>query len=219
MGSRVLLVDDHPVVQMGMNSFIERNRLFKEVDIAGTGKEAVGLIKANRSTPDYYQMAIVDINLPDYEALALVKFIMDNCPTTPILMFSMEPPKLYLKRLLQAGVKGFISKTSPDDELLFAIKSIIAGRTYFASDLMTEVMNADDADDDPFTEATSNLSSRESEILSLLIRGKTPQEICDLLNLHKSSVATYRSRVFEKIGVKSNFELYQWALKEGLIHP
>lgn len=218
MESRVLLIDDHPVVQLGIKSFIERNNLFKHTDLASTGKEAVGLIKANKSNPEYYQLAIVDINLPDYEALALVRFIMDHCPKTPILMFSMEPPKLYLKRLLNLGVKGYISKTSPDDELLFAIKSILAGKTYFASDIMMEIMTAED-EDDPFTEVTSDLSSRESEILSLLIRGKSSKEICELLNLHKSSVATYRTRVFEKIGVKSNFELYQWALKEGLIHP
>jgi len=218
MGSRILIIDDHPVVQIGMKSFIERNRLFDEIDIAGTGKEAVKFIKEHRGKKDYYQMAIVDINLPDYEALALVKFIMDNCPNIPIMMFSMEPPKLYVKRLLNQGVKGYISKTASDDELLFAIKSIIAGRTYFSSDIMTEIVSADD-EEDSFSDATSDLSSRESEILSLLIRGKSSKEICELLNLHKSSVATYRTRVFEKIGVKSNFELYQWALKEGLIHP
>ena len=75
----------------------------------------------------------------------------------------------------------------------------------------------DDADE--LSNISNDLSERESEILGLMIRGKSPKEICELLNLHKSSVATYRTRIFDKIGVKSNFELYQWALKEGLIHP
>lgn len=217
MGQNILIVDDHPVVQMGMKAFVERNRLFESADIAGTGKEAVKFIKDHKSEPNYYQFAIVDINLPDYEALALVKFIMDNSPNTPIMMFSMEPPRLYVKRLINMGVKGFLNKTSPDSELLFAIKSILAGKTYFSSDIMAELVSA--KDEDEMGTISNDLSERESEILSLMIRGKSPKEICDLLNLHKSSVATYRTRIFEKIGVTSNFELYQWALKEGLIHP
>ncbi len=217
MANNVLIVDDHPVVQMGMRSFMERYKLFSECDIAGTGKEAVQLIKKHRSEPGYYAMAILDINLPDYEALALVKFIMDNAPETAIMMFSMEPPRLYVKRLINMGVKGFVNKTSGDDELLFAIKSIKAGRSYFSSEIMTDIVNG--GDDDELSNVSKKLSDRESEILSLMIRGKSHGEICDLLNLHKSSVATYRTRIFTKLGVSSNFELYQWALTEGLIHP
>ncbi len=217
MGGNLLIVDDHPVVQMGMSAFVDRNRLFDHVDLAGTGKEAVQLIKKHREEPDFYKLAIVDINLPDYEALSLVKFIMDHAPRTPIMMLSMEPPKLYLKRLVAMGVKGYVNKTAPDDELLFAIKSIKAGKSYFSGEIMEEVINP--PKEDNYTSISKELSERESEILSLMTRGKSPKEICDLLNLHKSSVATYRSRIFEKIGVKTNFELYQWALKEGLIHP
>lgn len=217
MGSNILIVDDHPVVQLGMKAFMDRHRLFDHIDVAGTGKEAVRFIKKYRKETPFYQMAILDINLPDYEALSLVKFIQDNSSETAIMMFSMEPPKLYLRRLINSGVKGFLNKTAPDDELLFAIKSIKAGRSYFSSDIMTEVMGNES--DDGFSSVSNDLSDRESEILSLLIQGKSPNEISDLLNLHKSSVATYRSRIFKKIGVNTNFELYQWALAEGLIHP
>lgn len=216
MGSNILIVDDHPVVQMGMRSFVDRYKLFEHTDVAGTGKEAVQFIKEHRAEPGFYEMAIVDINLPDYEAIALVKFIMDNSPNTPIIMFSMEPPKLYVKRLINMGIKGFLNKTAPDEELLFAIKNVKAGKTYFSSEIMTDIVN--NADDE-ISAVANELSDRESEILSLMIRGKSPKEICELLSLHKSSVATYRTRIFEKLGVNSNFELYQWALKEGLIHP
>jgi len=217
MEGNILIVDDYPVVQMGIRAFIDRYKLFSRTDIAGSGKEAVELIKKHKGE-DYYQMAIVDINLPDYEALSLVKFIKDHSPNTPILMFSMEPPRLYMKRLINLGVKGFLNKTSPDDELLFAIKSIKAGRCYFASEIMTEIVcNADS--DDEFQCISKDLSGRESEILSLMIRGKSHSEICELLKLHKSSVATYRTRIFKKIGIRTNFELYQWASIQGLIKP
>lgn len=217
MEGNILIVDDYPVVQMGIRAFIDQYKLFSSIDIAGSGKEAVELIKKHRGE-QYYHMAIVDINLPDYEAIALVKFIMDHSSETPIMMFSMEPPRLYVKRLINMGVKGFLNKTSPDEELLFAIKSIKAGRCYFSSEIMTEIVNNSNSDNE-FECLTKELSERESEILSLMIRGKSHSEICELLNLHKSSVATYRTRIFKKIGVNTNFELYQWAMTEGLIHP
>jgi DNA-binding NarL/FixJ family response regulator len=216
MQTTLLIVDDHPVVQIGMRAFIDRYKLFHFVEAARTGKEAVGFIKKHRQDPEHYKMAIVDINLPDYEAISLVKFILEYCPKLPIMMFSMEQPRLYVKRLISAGVKGFLNKNSTDDELLFAIKSIKAGKTYFSSDIMTDIITTY-ADD--LSKVNRELSARETEILSLMIRGKSPKEISNLLHLHKSSVATYRSRVFNKIGVRSNFELYQWALKEGLIVP
>ena len=169
MRGNILIVDDHPIVQIGMRAFVERNRLFESTDVAGTGKEAVQFIKENKADKNYYQLAIVDINLPDYEATTLVRFIMANAPNTPILMFSMEPPKLYVQRLINMGVKGFLNKTSADDELLFAIKSIMAGRTYFSGDIMTEALNS--AHEQKLGDFAAHLSQRESEILSLMSRG------------------------------------------------
>lgn len=217
MMSRLLLIDDHPVVQIGMKFFIENNKLFKEHDIAGTGREAVHYCQLAAKKKSHYDLIIMDINLPDYEIISLVKKVRHYVPETPVLMFSMEPPKLYVKRLIELGVSGFVDKTAPDEELLFAIRSILNGRGYFSSDVLMEAIgdNGQPAEE----HSVHKLSDRESEILSLMVKGKNTQEISDILGLHKSSIATYRSRVFQKIGVSSNFDLYKWALKEGLIFP
>ena len=129
----------------------------------------------------------------------------------------MEPPKLYIKRLIDLGVSGFVDKTTPDKELLFAIQNILKGRGYYSSDILMEALNEIEIENQKHS--IEILSERESEILSLMVKGKTSLEIGEILDLHKSSVATYRARVFAKLGVKSNFELYKWALKEGLIFP
>lgn len=215
MGRKILIVDDHPVVQMGMHAFIERNRLFDSTDLAGTGKEALRYLKKSKAEP--YCMAIVDLNLPDYEATALVRRIKDLAPDLAIMIFSMEPSKLYVRSLMELGVKGFLNKTANDEELLFALKNILAGRSYFSSDIVSEMIDA--FEDQKKGDANEALSERESEILNLMIRGKSPSLICQILNLHKSSVATYRARILDKLGLSSNFELYQWASKEGLIRP
>lgn len=212
---KLLFVDDHPVVQYGMKSFLSRHKLFDEIDLAATGTEAIELCeKAQKS--EGYRMIIMDINLPDYEIIALVKAIRKIAPEAALLMFSMEAPKMYLKRLLELGIRGFIEKTSLEDELLFAIERIRNGKDYFSSDLLADLLNHQEGDT---PEILNGLSERESEILSMMIGGKTSQEIADALNLHKSSISTYRTRIFQKLGVKNNFDLYRWALREGLIYP
>lgn len=218
MKENLLLVDDHPVVQMGMKSFIERNKLFENVSIAGTGADTISLIKKCIKEEKSFDLAIMDINLPDYEIISLVKKVRELMPSTPILMFSMEPPKLYIKRLIDLGISGFVDKTTPDEELLFAIRNTLSGRGYFSSEILLETLSGD-VKGNSHSHSIHNLSDRESEILSLMVKGKNSQEICEILDLHKSSVATYRVRIFTKIGVQSNFELYKWALKEGLIFP
>lgn len=214
---RVLLIDDHPVVQIGVKSFIERNKLFNETVIAGTGKEATDIIKSTSENEEHFDLAIMDINLPDCEIISLVKIVIEYLPKTPILMFSMEPPKAYARRLIDLGVKGFIDKTTPDEEFLFAINNILNGRSYFSSEVLMETLNDSSMMNEEGT--ILSLSNREAEILALMVKGKNSQEISDLLDLHKSSVATYRSRVFKKLGVTNNFDLYRWALREGLIYP
>ncbi len=217
MNQNLLLVDDHPVVQMGMKSFIESNNLFEKVIIAGTGAETLAILKEYSEQDESFDLAIMDINLPDFEIFSLVKKVRKAIPKTPILMFSMEPPKLYIKRLIDLGVSGFVDKTTPDKELLFAIQNILKGRGYYSSDILMEALNEIEIENQKHS--IEILSERESEILSLMVKGKTSLEIGEILDLHKSSVATYRARVFAKLGVKSNFELYKWALKEGLIFP
>lgn len=217
METSMLLVDDHPVVQMGMKSFIERNELFDRVIIAGTGAETISAIEKQKEVEETFSLAIMDINLPDYEIISLVKRVRKMIPDTPILMFSMEPPRLYIKRLIDLGISGYVDKTTPDEELLFAIRNILKGRGYFSSEVLMETLE----DDKGVLKDLSiqNLSDRESEILSLMVKGKNSNEISEILDLHKSSIATYRARVFSKIGVENNFELYKWALREGLIFP
>lgn len=207
---KLLLVDDHPIVLMGMTAFVDRHRLFKEVDHAPTGSRALKMLQATS-----YDLIILDVHLPDYEIISLVKAVRHLVPNTPILMFSIEPPKLYVRRLILIGISGFIDKSCTDEELLFAISSILAGRVYFSSEiLMGTIMDRNPKRKQDYLQ---HLSDREIEILSLVLKGKNSTEISDILNLHKSSIATYRARVFEKLGLKSNFELFKWALKEGLI--
>lgn len=210
----VLIVDDHPMIQMGVSSLLKRTGIFKQIDIASTGKEAVSFIKSKEGKDrSFYKLIIADINLPDYVILNLVAIFQEKSPGTPILILSMASAKLYLESLVGAGVKGFINKSSPEEEILFAIKKILAGKTYFEGDLVREMVSSNRVS----YSWTKELSTRENEILSLLLKGISSKEISEIVNLHKSSVATYKARIYQKLGVSNSMDFYKWATKEKLI--
>lgn len=218
----LLIIDDHPVVHMGLSNTLFPERLFDEIDSAYNGKEAILKLKAAKQKtikdPEChgYDLIIADIGLPDYEINSLIKNCVTLLPETPILIFSLSPPHLHFQNLLEIGIKGFISKNVTQEEVLFAIKNILRGKTFFGSELIQDFIKIETGtNEDPFPK----LSNRENEILSLTLKGKSIKEICSLVSLHKSSVATYKARIYEKIGVANSMELYQWATKKNLIDP
>lgn len=199
---------------MGVSSLLKRNGIFKEIDVASTGKEAVSFIKSKeKKDQSSYKLIIADINLPDYVILNLVAIFQEKAPETPILILSMASAKLYLESLVGAGIKGFINKSSPEEEILFAVKKILAGKTYFEGDLVREMVSSNRISHS----WTKELSTRENEILSLLLRGISSKEISEIVNLHKSSIATYKARIYQKLGVSNSMEFYKWATREKLI--
>ncbi len=212
--SSVLIIDDHPMIQMGVSSILKRNGIFKTIDLANTGKEAVSFVKAKeKKEQSFYKLIIADINLPDYEIINLVTIIRDKSPNSLILILSMAPAKLYLENLISAGVKGFLNKGTPEDEFLYAVKKVLSGQTYFGGDLVQEMVKSNVVSHS----WTRVLSARENEILALLLRGISSKEIAEIANLHKSSIATYKARIYQKIGVSNSMEFFQWATKEKLI--
>ena len=110
-------------------------------------------------------------------------------------------------------MKGFLNKGTPEEELIFAIKKILAGHTFFGGDLVKEMVTSNVVS----YNWARQLSPRENEILGLLLKGISSKEICQIVNLHKSSVATYKARIYQKLGVSNSMEFFQWASREKLI--
>tara|TARA_R110002072_G_scaffold174656_2_gene330135 strand:+ start:2658 stop:3341 length:684 start_codon:yes stop_codon:yes gene_type:complete len=219
----VLIVDDHPIVIMGLKSFLNRNKLFKCIYSALNATEALSIIRLkkkeqkeiiSKNKTDIFDLVILDINLPDMEITVLIEKILAEIPKVKILILSMESPILYIRRLLELGIRGFVEKGVDDNEMLYAINTILNNRKYFSGEDLLEYMTCRTIGKE---NGINTLSSRESEILSLLLKGKSVTEICNILHLHKSSIGTYKSRIFHKLGVKNMVELYQFALVEKLV--
>jgi two-component system invasion response regulator UvrY len=201
---KFLLVDDHEIVRSGVKTVL--TELFKPCDIAEASneKEALAQLKLGK-----YDLIIMDVQMPDTDTAGLLKNIRTKTPEAKVLIFTMSPENLYAKRFMKLGAMGFVTKNSGLAELVKAINLILNNRKYiseaFAEILASEV--SEEKSDNPF----ESLSSREFEIVSLIIQGKSLNEISDLLAIHSSTVSTHKSRLFDKLGVKNLPELLELA--------
>lgn len=189
---QILIVDDHAIVRTGLEMMISKH-MDAETDTAGNGKTALKKIKQKD-----YDLLILDINMPDTDCGQLISTIQSLKPRLNILIFSMNEEAVFATYYLKLGVKGFLSKNSIDDEIIYAIKQILRGKKFITPEIL-ESMTDEKNSINPFR----TLSERELTVTHHLLSGKNIQEISKIMNLHTSTVGTYRTRIFEKLGIKN----------------
>ena len=197
---KFLLIDDHIVVRSGIRGLLLEIFNPCEIHEAGDGDEAVEKLKHNS-----YDFIMMDVQMPNTDSLGLMEFIHVRYPGSKVLIFSMSPEKIYAKRFLKAGAKGFLTKEAGLDEVKKAINLILNDRTYISESLASSLV------EDSYSGRPGNpfekLSAREFEITTLLLSGHTISDISKSLNLQVSTVGTHKARVFEKLGVSNLLEL------------
>lgn len=204
MVKKFLLVDDHLIVRSGIKGLL--SEIFKpaEIDEASDGDSTVEQLKINK-----YDLIIMDIKMPNTDTLGLMQYIHTKYPETNVLIFSMNAENIYAKRFLKAGVKGFISKEAPLDELKKAINMVLNGRMYISETLAISL--ADESLSDQPTNPFDKLSEREFEIVTLLLSGQSSIEISKALSLQVSTIGTHKSRILIKLNVTNLLELKELA--------
>jgi DNA-binding NarL/FixJ family response regulator len=202
--NRFLVADDHAIVRMGLKTMIKDLRPLAQVDEAAEGDTVTALAKKND-----YDMLILDINMPDTDAMTLICNLLAHKEKIRILVFSMNSEVLYAKRLFKLGVLGYLDKESPSDEIRQAMESVLNGQLYMSPDLKTYLYEdmLEKKTDNPF----EMLSNREIQIAKYLLLGYSVSEISKTLNLHSSTIGTHKLRFFEKLKVKNVFELEELA--------
>jgi two-component system, NarL family, response regulator NreC len=211
---RVLIADDHAVLRAGLRMLIGAQPDMEVVGEAADGDEAV--VKARELHPD---VALMDVTMPGSGGIGAIQRIRSDSPTTRVLVLTMHDVPAYLRSALAAGASGYVVKRAADAELISAIRSVHRGRTVLDPTLATMVVQA------AVTKkptpgapgpAAHALSPREREVLDLVAQGFTNQQMADHLGLSVKTVETYRSRLVEKLGLRSRAELVRYALDSGL---
>jgi two-component system, NarL family, invasion response regulator UvrY len=203
---RVLIVDDHPIIVSGCRALLEGEA---EIEIVEAQDGGSGFAAFFSLKPD---VAVVDINLPGYSGLELLRRIIEREPEARLVIFSMNDDPTVAARAIEAGARGYIAKN--DDPALFAgaIKTVASGGRYLHPDMARRIAFLRV---DPNPDAVSSLSARELEILRLLAAGRTMAEIADLLNVSYKTIANNCTQLKQKLGARSSMDLMRIAMGVG----
>ena len=192
-----LIVDDHSVVRAGIKLIIKQHFTESHIEEAENEKQAIELL---RNHP--FDLILMDLNMPDTDPNRLIQYITSNHPKTSIIVLTMNDENVYARRLFKLGIKGFLHKSSENDEILKAIEHALMKRVYMSENLKQVLAESlfTGGTDNPF----DNLSDREFQVAKELLTGKSITEIADSLSIHSSTVSTYKGKVFEKLKIPNN---------------
>lgn len=207
---RMLIVDDHAMLRHGLRALLSdelKGSIFGE---ASDAAEALTQLRRQE-----WDIALVDIGLPGKSGLDLIKEMKTEWPALPVLVLSGHTEDQFALRTLKAGAGGYMTKESAPEELVKAVRKILAGGRYVSSALAEQL--ALTAKKDLTRAPHETLSDREYEVMVWIASGKTVTEIADELSLSAKTISTYRARILEKLGVKNSAEIVQYALRNGVV--
>ncbi len=213
MSITIFLADDHAVLRDAMRVMLETQLDCQVIGDAANGREAVE--KITQRCPD---IAILDITMPELNGIEVTRQISEICPETRVIILSIHDTREHISHALQAGVQGYLLKESAGDEVIEAINTIQQGHYYLNKSISDKVIvgykqlgQIDEA-----ISPLESLSPREKEILQLTVEGKSNIEISKTLSLSPKSVATYRTRLMEKLDIHDLPSLVKFAIRHGL---
>lgn len=210
MPVKILIVDDHAVVRRGLIAILREHLPSVEFGEAGNSSEGFAAVLA-----DQWNLVVVDVSMPGRNGLELIGDIKREHPDLPVLVVSSHSEKDYAVRALKLGAAGYVSKQVAADVLVTAVRQVLAGRRY-VSPALAELMAGLLAGGSP-ENSYESLSNRELQVLKMIASGKTIKEIGNDLALSEKTVATYRTRISEKIGLTTNVDLARYAMRHGLV--
>jgi two-component system invasion response regulator UvrY len=207
---RILIADDHAVVRMGLKGIL--TEAFKKAVIGEANNSRDAL---ERVWKEPWDMVILDLTMPGRSGLEVLKEIKKERPKLPVLILSMHPEDQFAVRLLKAGASGYMTKESAPEELVGAVKKVIAGGRYVSTKLAENLASL--VAHDLHAAPHESLSDREFLILRLIASGKPVGVIARELSLSVKTVSTYRARVLEKMSMANNSELVHYAFQNQLV--
>ncbi len=208
---RVLLADDHSIVRAGLRRIIEESGDMTVVAEAENGR--IALREVARHKPD---IAVVDISMPDIDGLEVISRLRETDPGLPLLVLTMHEERQYVVRAVEAGAMGYITKQSAPEQLVGAIRKIIAGHRYLSEDAV-EALALRVRRGGRRASATESLSMRELQVLRRLAMGQTNREIAEAYGVSIKTVDTYRHRLLKKLDLRNNADLSRFAIQNKLV--
>lgn len=208
---KILLADDHAVVRHGLKQILADEFKRAAFGEARNAQEALNLVwKEN------WDVVVLDITMPGRSGLEVLREIKKSKPKLPVLVLSMHPENQFAVRVLKRGASGYMTKESASEELVGAIKKVLAGGRYVSTSLAEKLATYLSSGENQKAPQEA-LSDREFQVLRLIASGKMVSEIARELSLSVKTISTYRTRILEKMGMKNNAELMHYAMQHQLV--
>ncbi len=209
----IILADDHPIVRRGLRSVLEAEKNFSLIGEAGDGLEAVRMVE--NLQPD---ILITDMMMPGLTGLEVTRQVKHRVPKTKIIILSMHASESYVLEALRNGANGYVLKDTVSEELVEAIRDVIAGRRYLSSQLSeraieTYILKAESTLEDSY----DSLTTREREVLKLAAEGSTNNEIAERLFISPRTAETHRANLMKKLALSNHTELIRYAIRRGVL--
>jgi len=208
--TRVFIVDDHEVVREGLRTVLKKD---PAMSIVGMSEDTVDLVKKLKKAQA--DVVILDISMPNRSGLDALKDLRQLYPKTRVLILSMHPEERFAVRAFRAGASGYLNKQTAGEELIKAIQRIKSDRKYVSAGLAEQL--AEELDHKSSSQLHTDLSDREFDVMRLIAMGEAASDIAKKLHLSVNTVSTYRTRILEKMRVKTTAELTRYALEHRLI--
>ncbi|MHC4752718.1 MAG: response regulator [Planctomycetota bacterium] len=207
---RILLADDHKIVAEGLRALLE-----PEFELVGIVEDGHALLdKAKQFNPD---VIVADITMPSLNGIDAVEQLNKTGSKAKVVFLTMHHDAMYANRAFEAGASGYVLKHSAPDELLTAIREVLKGRTYVTPIIAEELMQTYKNGSHKKKKPVRKLTSRQREVLQLLVEGKSAKEVAKSLHISSRTVEFHKYRIMEELGLKTSAELVQFAIKHGII--
>ncbi len=209
MTIRIIVADDHPVLRAGIVSVLNASGNLRVVAEASNGGEVLKAIRDHA-----FDVLLLDVSMPGKSGLDLVRQIRKDHPRLPILIVSSHPEDQYGVRAIKAGASGYVTKQTAPEELVSAVRTIANGRRYITPAMVEMLADQVGRPDDAAPH--ESLSDRELQTMKMIAAGHSLTEIAEVLCISVKTVSVYRSRLLEKMRMKSNVELTRYVVEHGL---
>jgi two-component system, NarL family, invasion response regulator UvrY len=207
---RALVADDHAVVRRGITEVLHEAADIAVHGEAGSGQEALDKVRGGQ-----WDVVLLDLNLPDRNGLDVLRDLKRERPRIPVLILTICSEDQFAVRAFRAGASGYLTKESAPEELVRAVHKVVSGGRYVSPKLAERLacMMAPDSDQPPHEQ----LSDREDQVFRALASGRTVSQVADDLHLSAKTISTYRTRILEKMGLRTNAELTVYAVRNRLV--
>lgn len=207
---RVLLADDHTLFRDGVHRLLSSEANIEVVAETGRGQEVLGLTK--ESAPD---VVLLDVSMPGRGGLETLADLKERFPEVKVLMLTVHPENHFAIRCIKSGADGYMTKDAEPGELVEAIRRLAGGRKYITGELAEQLALTvgQDFEEQPH----ERLSDREFQVMRMIGVGRTVSEIAAELHLSVKTISTYRTRILEKMNLRNNSEIMQYAIRQGLV--